>query len=121
MEQDLEREGRRETRRDPLSLLSHAWSVEAYNEIEALFKAMEQSTLIPEYVWRRIVEVKRIDPSLFIIHNKEVGSSIVARVTPVPERLDVVSVLLGRPSSPLRKYYVTFYPRTYTRRGKHSF
>jgi hypothetical protein len=108
----------REEEKDPLTLLSHSWSVEAYNETEALFKGMEKSSLIPDYVWKKLVKVKRIDPALFIIYNKVTKSSIVARVTPASEMPDVLSVIMGR-HSPLKKFYVTFYPRTYTTKERH--
>lgn len=83
---------------DPLMLLSHAWDVEAGNEVDALFKAMEKSTMVPEYVWRGIVSVVPAESGIYMVINKRAGSLIVARV--------VRAQRAGR-------YTVTFYPSSY--------
>lgn len=100
--------------KDPLSLLSHSWTVLAQDEYDALFKAMERASMIPEYRWRELVRVRRIDYTLFLVENKEADTSIVARVSELPDDPDPVRMIVGvAPSSPLRRFVVTFYPRTY--------
>jgi len=122
MTQELENEEEVEVERDPLLLLSYTWSVEAFDEEDALFKAMERSSLIPEYIWRNLVVIESTVPGIYIIYNKKGGSSVMARVVPTPERSDPISLITGRytASSLYRNYYVTFYPRTYRVRGNNN-
>jgi len=115
MAQELEEEGKSEKRVDPLVLLSHSWTVEAYDEEDAVFKAMERASLIPEHAWRMLAVIEPAEPGVYIVYNRRTGSSVMTRVTPAPEELDPLSVITGRlrAPSPYKKYYVTFYPRTY--------
>jgi len=113
MAQELEEESER--RVDPLVLLSHSWTVEAYDEEDAVFKAMERASLIPEHAWRTLATVEPVETGVYIVYNRRTGSSVMVRVTPAPEELDPLSVIVGRlrAPSPFKKYFVTFYPRTF--------
>ena len=105
---------------DPLRLLAFAWSVEAVDEEDAVFRALERATNIPEPVWRSLVEVEPVDAGVFVIHNRKMRSSIMARVTPAPERgpIPFAGVVHGPVlpyrSTTFKEFYVTFYPETYS-------
>ena len=100
---------------DPLSLLRYSWTIDARNEVEALFEAMSRSSGFSVFELDRIVTAKRVGAGTYIIENVRKGTSIVARVSEMVEspRDMIERFLYQRPVRVHKRYIVTFYPRTY--------
>lgn len=109
---------------DILTFLAYAQTVSASNEVDAIYRAAEKETGLPREYLLRILAVVPIDNGRYLVVNKEKKTSIVASVMPAQRPVNIVAPeplasiyarTLGIQDGPVKRYIVTFYPRSYGR------